>query len=83
MHVDTLYNILQTRTTDPLKTRQALDNFSCSIMELKDKLTTDEAQQTHPAADTAGAAATARRTRPSDISNVSESSFLVKSVTFI
>lgn len=57
MHVDILYNILQKRTTDSLKTRQALENFSCSISELKDKLTTDD-NQPHPDADTAAAAAT-------------------------
>ncbi|XP_030263660.1 uncharacterized protein LOC115575596 [Sparus aurata] len=65
MHVDILYNILQKRTTDSLKTRQALENFSCSIPELKDKLTTDD-NQPHPDADTAAAAATPRRARRSD-----------------
>ncbi|CAL8275586.1 unnamed protein product [Arctogadus glacialis] len=44
MHVDILYNILQKRTTDPLKTRQALENFSTSIADLKDKQTTDSTQ---------------------------------------
>ncbi|KAK0143087.1 hypothetical protein N1851_018787 [Merluccius polli] len=63
MHVDILYNILQKRTTDPLKTRQALENFSSSIADLKDKLTTVSTQP-HPA--TADAAARLRRTQSSD-----------------
>ncbi|CAL8254816.1 unnamed protein product [Arctogadus glacialis] len=65
MHVDILYSILQKRTTDSLKTRQALENFSCSISELKDKLATDD-NHPHPDADTAAAAATPRRVRRSD-----------------
>ena len=65
MHIDILYNVLQKRTTDSLKTRQALENFSCSTLELKDKLTTDD-NQPHPDADTAAAAAMPRRARRSD-----------------
>jgi len=67
MHVDILYNILQKRTTDPLKTRHALEMFSCSISELKDKLTTDDTQP-HPDADTAVAAARPRRMRHDNVS---------------
>ena len=62
-HVDILYNILQKRTTDPLKTRQALENFSTSIGDLKEKQNTDSIQP-HPA--TADAAARPRRTQSSD-----------------
>lgn len=65
MHVDILYNILQKQTTDPLKTRQALENFSSPIADLKEKLTIDAAQA-HPDADTADAAARLRRTQKSD-----------------
>lgn len=56
MHVDILHSILQKWTMDPLKARQALENLSCSMPELKDKLTTDDTQP-HPDADTAVAAA--------------------------
>ncbi|KAM3838094.1 inactive pancreatic lipase-related protein 1-like [Diretmus argenteus] len=52
----------QKRSTDPIKTRQALDNFSRSITELKDKLASED---THPDAQTAAAEAP-RRTRRCD-----------------
>lgn len=67
LHVDILYSILQKQNMDPLKTRQALENFSCSIAELKEKLTADDTQ-VHPDADTAAAATPRRRRRSENVS---------------
>lgn len=62
MQVDILYSIFQKQAMNPVKTRQALENFSCSTAELKDELTTDETKP-HPDADTAIAAPTPCRIR--------------------
>ncbi len=67
LHVDILYSILQKRNTDPLKTRQALDNFSRSITEVKDKLASDDTQS-NPDADTAAAEAPCRTQQCNNVS---------------
>ena len=68
MHVDILYNILQKKNTDPVRTSKALDNFSSSISALKHSLAlaTDDAQgEPGPEANAAGAARR-RRGQPTD-----------------
>ncbi|KAK7878088.1 hypothetical protein WMY93_031235 [Mugilogobius chulae] len=44
MHVDTLYSVLQKRTTDALITRQAREKFCSSMTEIKNKLAIDDVQ---------------------------------------